>query len=181
MSRRGIIGILIADYNRQLKVQARAKAEAERALVRGQREAERAAARQTRETLRANKGAKKAYDEYRSAEVASLNNEIAHRKLALQNLLEDGLQATRPLFELLRAEVPTLEIPKELTIQSAPPTRNQYSVPDLSFLQSLVPGAKAKYQVEVQKADARFTEALQQHQRTELERKKKDRSVAKRP
>src|SRR6266481_1353793 len=147
MSRRGIIGILIADYNRQLKAQARAKAEAERAMLRSQREAERAAARQAREALRANKEAKKAYEEYRSAEVASLNNEIAHRKLALQNLLEDG--------------------------QPAPPTRNQYRIPDLNFLQSLVPGAKAKYQLEVQRAEARFTEALQQHQRAELEQKNK--------
>ena len=94
MSRRGIIGILIADYNRQLKAQASAKAEAERAMLRSQREAERTAARQAREALRANKETKKAYEEYRSAEVASLNNEIAHRKLALQNLLQDGHRCT---------------------------------------------------------------------------------------
>lgn len=173
MSRRGIIGILIADYNRQLKAQARAKAEAERAQLRSQREAERAAARQVRDAVRANKEAKKAYEECRSAEVASLNNEIAHRKVALQTLLHDGLQATRPLFELLRAELPTLEIPKELTIQPTPPTTNQYRVPDLSFFQSLVPGAKAKHHVEVQRAEARFTEALQHHQRAETERKNK--------
>lgn len=41
--------------------------------------------------------------------------------------------------------------------------------PDLSFFQSLVPGAKAKYELEVQRAEARFTEALQQDQRMILD------------
>jgi len=127
-------------------------------MLRSQREAERAAARQAREALRANKEAKKAYEEYRSAEVASLNNEIAHRKLALQNLLEDGPASYAALFELLRAELTDARNTKELTIQPAPPTRNQYrEFQTSSFFQSLVLGAKAKYQLEVQRAAARFT------------------------
>jgi restriction system protein len=173
MTRRGLIGVLIADYNRQVKAQARARAEAERSVLRNQREAQRALARQAREELRASKEAKKTYEESRAAEAASLNTELAQRKVALQTLLQDGLQATRPLFELLRMELPKLELPKELTAPSSPPTKNQYQLPDLSFLQGLVPGAKSRHQLDIQRADARFTEALQQHQRAESVRKSK--------
>src|SRR5271170_1704609 len=109
MTRRGLIGVLIADYNRQVKAQARARAEAERTVLRNEREAHRALAHQAREALRTSKEAKKAYEESRAAEAASLNTELAQRKVALQTLLHDGLQATRPLFELLRMELPKLE------------------------------------------------------------------------
>jgi restriction system protein len=173
MSRRGLIAVLIADLNRQAKAQARARAEAERAVLRSQRDALRSAARQAREALQASKEAKKAYEEVRASEAASLNAETALRKSCLQTLLQGGLQATRPVFELLRAELPLLQIPKELTLSPSPPARNQYQVQELGFLQSLVPGAKAKHQSEIRSADDRFNEALRQHQQMESARRKK--------
>jgi restriction system protein len=173
MSRRGLIGILIADYNRQLKAQARARAEEERALLRSQREAERAAARRAKEEMRASKEARRAYEESRMAEAASLNTETARRKLALQTLLQEGLHPFRPLFESLRAELPALEVPKELTSPLYPPVKSHYQAQELGFLRGLVPGAKAKHKAEVQKAEARFSDALQRHQQAESARKSK--------
>src|SRR6266849_465181 len=142
MSRRGLIGILIAEHNRQLKAQARLRAEAERTALRNQREAERAAVRQGREAVRASKEAKKLYEESRVAEASSLTGELVQRGLALETLLTEGLKTSKPLFESLRAELPTLEIPNELTIHTSSPMKTQYQVADLGFFRGLVPGAK---------------------------------------
>ncbi len=173
MSRRGLIGILIAEHNRQLKAQARLRAEAEKTALRNQRETERAAVRQGREAARATKDAKKLYEESRVAETASLNAELAQQRLALETLLPEGLKASQPLFESLRAELPTLEIPNELTTPTSPPMKTQYQVADLSFFRSLLPGAKVKHQLALQKAEIDFREALQCHQRAESARREK--------
>jgi len=115
-------------------------------MLRSQREAERAAARQSQRGVTApTRKPRKRTRNIDLLEVASLNNEIAHRKLALQNLLEDGLQLTRRSF--LNSSVPNYRRSKyqrNLPIQPAPPTRNQYRVPDLSFFQSLVLGGKSQ-------------------------------------
>jgi restriction system protein len=171
MSRRGLIGVLVSELNRQTKAQARARAEAERAARRNLHEAQRAADRQLRETARTAKEAKKAYEESRAAEAASLNAEVKERKETLQSVLPDGLQATRPLFVLLREEFPKLEIPKALTVAAPSPTRNQYHVPDISFLEKLIPGATAKHEAAAIGAENAFKEALRRHQQGEFQRK----------
>jgi hypothetical protein len=102
MSRRGLIGILVAEHNRQLRTNARAASEAERARLRNERELQRTAARDSREAIHSAKEAKKRYEESRVAETASLNSELAERKHALQTLLSDGLHALPPLFDTLR-------------------------------------------------------------------------------
>jgi restriction system protein len=173
MPRRGLIGILIAEHNRQVRASARAAVEAERVRIRNEREAERASARHAREAIRANKEAKKLYEESRIAETASLNAELAERNRALENLLLDGLHAVPALFDSLRKELPSLDIPKELTITSPVPLRAQFTVPDLTFWQGLLPGRKAEHTARLAQADTAFRMALQSHQQAEGSRRQK--------
>jgi restriction system protein len=176
---RGLIGTLIAEHNRQLRAQARSSAEAQRALLQNRRESERAAVRQAREAVRATKEAKKLYEESRVAETASLTSEIAERRRALETLLHDGLHASRALFDALRAELPNLELPQDLTTPSASPTKTQFQVPELTFFQGLVPGSKAKHELLTGNADVNFREAVQRHQRAESTRKEKIEAIRK--
>jgi restriction system protein len=170
MSRRGLIGVLVSELNRQAKAQARARAEAERAARRNLHEAQRAADRQLRDRTRTAKEAKKAYEESRIAEAASLNAEMKEQKEALQSVLLEGLQASRPLFVLLREEFPKLEIPKALTVASPSPMKSQYHVPDISFLEKLFPGATPKHEAAAMRAENAFKEALREHQQSEIQR-----------
>jgi restriction system protein len=179
MSRRGLIGTLVAAHNRQVKAQARAATEAERARLRNERERMRTNAREAREAVRSTKEAKKAYEEARIAETASLNADLAARKNALETLLPDGLHAFPPLFDGLRKELPALEIPKHLTVASPAPLRAQFAVPDLTFWQGLLPGRKTQHQLALQQADGAFHHALQQHQQAESARKLKIEGVKK--
>lgn len=173
MSRRGLIGILIAEHNRQAKAQVRSHANAHRTALQSLREAGRETARIAKEATRATKEEKRLYEESRIAEVTSLNAELADRKLKLQSLLLDGLHASRPLFELLRAEIPAIEIPSQLTTAQGSPLKSSYGVPELTFLQGLVPGAKAKHEALVRKAESEFNQAVRQHQQSEQMRRQK--------
>jgi restriction system protein len=75
--------------------------------------------------------------------------------------------------------LPTLEIPKNLTIASPAPVRTQFVVPNLTFLEGLVPGRKTQHQRLVEQADAAFHAAVKQHEQTELSRKQKIEEIRK--
>jgi restriction system protein len=179
MSRRGLLGTLVAAHNRQTKSQVRAALEAERDRLRNERERIRGAAREARESVRVTKEAKKAYEEGRIAETASLNAELTARNHLLAALLPDGLHAFPPLFDTLRKELPTLEIPKSLTVASPAPLRSQFAVPELTFWQGLLPGRKTQHQLLLQQADSAFQQALRNQQKAESARKQKIEEVKK--
>jgi hypothetical protein len=110
MSRRAIIGILLADYTRAAKAEARLHAEQERPRERSQKRGRAGPRPASERTSPTNKGTKKACEDSRTADVAALNAEAARRKEALQTILQDRPRPVRPLFDLLRAELLVLEI-----------------------------------------------------------------------
>lgn len=175
--------------NQIAREQARAQKEAEKAhrkaiqeQERAEREALRERIRQEKELARQNKEAKQRYIQARMEEAEAQSQDIAIRLKSLQTILQHTLSVDDTIkFDDLRIkdEFPPLIIPTELQKTPDPPERSSFfkHLKPPSVFEKLIPGAQARYQSSLQKADQAYQTAMMAYQQALEEREEKIRKI----
>lgn len=170
MARR--VGFLESLARASAEAQRRAAAQ-QRAVTSAARAAERAQKGFERSQQLAEKERTKLHAEARSADVDLKNEKLQERIDDQQALLVSALKKDSYVdldhFKQ-RPHIPTFE-PGDLAVPLPAPMEEQYLPPDLTFWQSLVPGAKAKRSHDVSSARQRFAMDLKAFVESEAKRK----------
>ncbi len=161
---------------------ARAARQAEAANRKSQREMERQAIRAHREQVREyisllkeeKKEEKQAYLESRRHEVDDLNEDLAERLDALQELLQHtlGIDDTISFCSLRPKQKPVLEIPNVLSTPSHEPKFEDFmiKVQKPSWFQKLIPGWENRYNRLLNYAQVEYEKAISAHTENEQKR-----------
>jgi restriction system protein len=169
MGRRSGFVASLAQVQREL---ARVQAAQIRAENAKRRQAEQASRAYMRSVAADERERKRLYAEERSAEVASLNDQIEASLQELGGLLTATLSVDDYLdFEALKRpeSFPPFD-PGELGSPNPPPTQKQYEVPPLGGARRIFSGARDRHAVEVAKAKERFERDVRNHADAERNR-----------
>ncbi len=159
----------LVQIQREAEREARARAAAE---TRAAREAERAQRAYERALAAEEKERKQLYQQARAAGVALQNQELEEQVARLRLLLADTLQVNDVLdFEVLKdaAPLPTFE-PGPLAHPTPTPDPATFKPPPLTWLQSKVPGAKAKHTTAWKQGERAYEAAVGAWQEAERQR-----------
>jgi restriction system protein len=161
----------MAQYQRELERQARAR---EREQLRAAREAERARRAYERAAVADEKERRRLYLESRAAEVDALNEELDGDVARLETLLQATLDID-DFFDLdtmkVEPEVPPFQ-PGTLATPIPAPQLEQFMPEPLSGVGKFMPGAKAKYEQSVAEAKEAYERALVEHAEHEGQRER---------
>jgi restriction system protein len=155
VARRSSYSSRLAQRQRELERQARAR---ERAVVAATRDAERARKALERAQAWEAKERKRLYVESRQAEVEAMNAELEGEVHELETLLHATLEVDDYLdFEALKEEpeVPPFQ-PGALDVVESPPSLDAYAPEPPTGVAKFLPGAKAKYEAALEEGQQRF-------------------------
>ena len=137
------------------------------------RRAQRAESTDRRRSATDQKHARAVYLLGRQEEVDELNVELQARFAELKSILSTSLDSDdHGSFDELRLPLETSHFrPRaELTRSAQPPDRSAFQVPALTRIQGLAPGARARHEAEVQKAEQSYEYAMRDYQEKEAAR-----------
>jgi restriction system protein len=162
----------MAQYQREVERRDRAT---QRALLTAAREADRARRAYERAQYLDEKERKRLYAEARRTEVEAMNERLAAENTALEAVLRATLNVDDFIdFAALKRkpELPPFQ-PGELATAGPAPEVVAFTLPPLSGMSRLKPGAKAKHEQAVEEARNRYDAEKAAHERRERERRRR--------
>lgn len=153
--------------NRYIKAQEKAAREAERTHQKALREQQKA-------KIQTEKEQKQKYLESRIIEVENSNLKLASDIASLENILSVTLEVDDyiDLNSLKKTFQPT-EFHPSITLQVKLKEPQEPEYPELSFVQSLIPGAKSRHEQEIKDIDTEHEKKLAKYNEMENDRKKR--------